>query len=66
MRIPAMSKITVSIDAERQGSFKFDWEGDVPELQDHIDEIERLARRNELDLDEFARAALLRFRPQAQ
>ena len=56
-----MSKITVTIDAEGQGSFTFDWEGDVQELQDHIDEIERLARRNELDLDEFARAALLQF-----
>jgi hypothetical protein len=57
----SMSKITVTIDAEGQGSFKFDWEGDVQELQDNIDEIERLARRNELDLDEFARAALMQF-----
>ena len=56
-----MSKITVTIDAEGQASFKFDWEGDVQELQDNIDEVERLARRNGLDLDEFARAALMQF-----
>ena len=56
-----MSKITVSIEAEGQGSFKFDWEGDVQELQDNIDEIERLARRNGLDPDEFVKAALMQF-----
>jgi hypothetical protein len=57
----SMSKITVSIDAEGQGSFTFDWEGGVQELQDNIDEIERLARRNGLDPDAFVKAALMRF-----
>jgi hypothetical protein len=56
-----MSKITVTIDAEGQGSFTFDWEGDVRELQDNIDEVERLARRNGLDPDAFVKAALMRF-----
>jgi hypothetical protein len=56
-----MSKITVSIDAEGQGSFTFDWEGGVQELQDHIDEIERLVRGHGLDPDEFVKAALLQF-----
>jgi hypothetical protein len=56
-----MSKITVTIDAEGQGVFKFDWQGDVEELQDNIDAIERLARRNGLDPDEFVKAALMHF-----
>jgi hypothetical protein len=57
----AMSKITVSIEAEGQDSFTFEWEGDPEDLQDNIDVMEILARRNGLDPEQFVKSALMQF-----
>jgi hypothetical protein len=42
-----MSKITMTVDADGQDSFMFEWEGDPKDLQDSINDIESFAQREE-------------------
>jgi hypothetical protein len=56
-----MSKITVTVDAEGQDGFTFEWEGDPEDLQDSINDIESFAQRKGSDSAQLVNSALAQY-----